>query len=581
LNNYLFRINQNSGPPSSVGELAERTGKNKNMAKQIIYNEEARNALKAGVDKLANAVKVTLGPKGRNVVIEKGFGSPVITKDGVTVAKEIELEDKVENMGAEMIKEVASKANDMAGDGTTTATVLAQAMIKEGLKLVSAGVSPIEIREGIEKKVAQIVKKLKEMSKIISTKEELAQVASISANNKEIGEKIAEAMDKVGKNGVVTVEEGQSFGVEVEVVEGMQFDKGYVSPYMITNSETMKAEMNEPLILITDKKISSIQEILPLLEKVVQSGKKDIVIIADEIEGEALTTFVLNKLRGTFNVLGIKAPGFGDRRKAMLEDIATLTGAKLISEEIGLKLENTEIEDLGQARKVIASKDNTTIVDGKGSEKNIKSRVDQIYKEIELSDSDFDREKLQERLAKLTGGVAVIKVGAATETEMKEKKDRIEDALNATRAAQEEGVVPGGGLALALAGNAFEELTDKKEDKAGVRIVDSAILEPIRQIAQNAGKDGSLVLFNIIEEHKKGNTNIGYNAATDKFENMVEAGIIDPTKVVRSALENSASAAIMFLTVETVIVDKPENKDNCSCGGGSHMGGMPGMGGMM
>ena len=473
------------------------------MAKQIVYSEEARGALKRGVDKLADAVKVTLGPKGRNVVIEKGFGSPVITKDGVTVAKEIELEDKIENIGAEMIKEVASKANDTAGDGTTTATVLAQAMIKEGLKLVSVGVSPVEIREGIEKKVNSIVKKLKEMSKTIETKEELAQVASISANNKEIGEKIAEAMDKVGKNGVVTVEEGQSFGVEVEVVEGMQFDKGYVSPYMITNTENMKAEMNDPLILVTDKKIASIQEILPLLEKVVQSGKKDIVIIADEVEGEALTTFVLNKLRGTFSVLGIKAPGFGDRRKAMLEDIAVLTGAKVISEEVGLKLENVELDDLGQARKVIASKDNTTIVDGRGDENKIKNRVKQIEKEIEISESDFDREKLQERLAKLTGGVAVIKVGAATETEMKEKKDRIEDALNATRAAQEEGVVPGGGLALALAGGAFEELTDKKADKAGVTIVDNAILEPIKQIAKNAGKDGSLVLFNIIEEHKR------------------------------------------------------------------------------
>lgn len=549
------------------------------MAKQITYNEEARNTLKIGVDKLADAVKVTLGPKGRNVVIEKGFGAPVITKDGVTVAKEIELEDKVENMGAEMIKEVASKANDMAGDGTTTATVLAQAMIKEGLKLVSAGVSPIEIRESVERKVAKIVKKLKEMSKTINTKEELTQVASISANNKEIGEKIAEAMDKVGKNGVVTVEEGQSFGVEVEVVEGMQFDKGYVSPYMITNSETMKSEMSDPLILITDKKITSIQEVLPLLEKMAQSGKKDIVIIADEIEGEALTTFVLNKLRGTFNVLGIKAPGFGDRRKAMLEDIAALTGAKLISEEVGLKLENTEIEDLGQARKVIASKDSTTIVDGKGGDKNIKSRVDQIYKEIELSNSDFDKEKLQERLAKLTGGVAVIKVGAATETEMKEKKDRIEDALNATRAAQEEGVVPGGGLALALAGDAFDGLVNEKEGRDGINIIDNAILEPIRQIAQNAGKDGSLVLFNIIDEHKKGNVGVGYNAATDKFENMVEAGIIDPTKVVRSALENSASAAIMFLTVEAVIVDKA--KDGYSAGGVNPMGGMPGMGGMM
>ncbi len=550
------------------------------MAKQIIYSEEARNALKRGVDKLANAVKVTLGPKGRNVVIEKGYGAPIITKDGVSVAKEVELEDKIENIGAEMIKEVASKANDMAGDGTTTATVLAQAMIKEGLKLVSAGVSPIEIREGIEKKVADMVKNLKEMSKTINTKEELAQVASISANDKEIGEKIAEAMDKVGQNGVVTVEEGQSFGLEVEVVEGMQFDKGYVSPYMITNSENMKAEFSDPYILITDKKISSIQEILPLLEKVVQSGKKDIVIIAEEIEGEALTTFVLNKLRGTFNVLGIKAPGFGDRRKAMLEDIAVLTGAKVISEEVGLKLENTELEDLGQARKVIASKDNTTIVDGKGSEADIKNRVDQIYKEMELSDSNFDKEKLQERLAKLTGGVAVLKVGAATETEMKEKKDRIEDALNATRAAQEEGVVPGGGLALALAGNAFAEINNnKKTDKPGVAIVDEAILEPIKQIAQNAGKDGSLILFNIMNEHKNGHTGVGYNAANDKFEDMVSAGIIDPTKVVRSALENAASAAIMFLTVETVIADKPGDKDSCSCSSGHNLsGGMPGMG---
>lgn len=547
------------------------------MAKKIIYNEEARKALKTGVDKLADAVKVTLGPKGRNVVIEKSYGAPIITKDGVSVAKEIELEDKIENIGAEMIKEVASKANDMAGDGTTTATVLAQAMIKEGLKLVSAGISPIEIRLGIEEKVKTMVENLKKISKTIDTKEELTQVASISANDKEIGKKIAEAMEKVGKNGVVTVEEGQSFGIEVEIVEGMQFDKGYVSPYMITNSENMKAEFSDPFILVTDKKISSIQEILPILEKVVQSGKKDIVIIAEEIEGEALTTFVLNKLRGTFNVLGIKAPGFGDRRKAMLEDIAVLTGAKIISEELGLKLENTELEDLGQARKVISSKDNTTIVDGKGDDKKIKNRIDQINKEMELSDSNFDKEKLQERLAKLTGGVAVIKVGAATETEMKEKKDRIEDALNATRAAQEEGVVPGGGLALALAGESFKSLNEKKSNEAGVAIVNEAILEPIKQIAINAGKDGSLVLYTIMEEHKKGNTGIGYNAAIDKFENMVEAGIIDPTKVVRCALENASSAAIMFLTIETVIVDKPEDKNSCS-GSNHNMGGMPGMG---
>jgi chaperonin GroEL len=543
------------------------------MAKKIIYNEEARNALKAGVDKLAEAVKVTLGPKGRNVVIERGFGSPIITKDGVSVAKEVELEDKIENIGAEMIKEVASKTNDIAGDGTTTATILAQAMIKEGLKLVSAGVSPIEIRQSMEKKVAEVVKNLKEMSKSITDKEGLAQVASISANNKEIGKKIAEAMDKVGKNGVVTVEEGQSFGVEVEVVEGMQFDKGYVSPYMITNSDNMKAEFSDPLILITDKKISSIQEVLPLLEKISQSGRKDIVIIAEEIEGEALTTFVLNKLRGTFNVLGIKAPGFGDRRKAILEDVAVLTGGKVISEELGLKLENVEIEDLGQASKVISSKDDTTIVDGKGKESDLKARIDQIYKEIEISESDFDKEEIQKRLAKLTGGVAVIKVGAATETEMKEKKDRIEDALNATRAAQEEGVVPGGGLALALAGNAFDDLTDDKNNKAGEVIVDNAILEPIKQIARNAGKDGSLALFNIIDAHKKGDTGVGFNAANGKFENMFDAGIIDPTKVVRSTLENAASAAIMFLTIETVIADEPEKEDPSPAGGG-----MPGMG---
>lgn len=550
------------------------------MAKQIIFNEEARSALKRGADKLANAVKVTLGPKGRNVVIDKSYGAPTITKDGVTVAKEIELEDKFENLGAEIIKEVASKTNDVAGDGTTTATVLAQAMISEGLKLVSSGVSPIEIRIDMEKKMKEIVAKLKTMSKIISTKDEIAQVASISANDKEIGMIIAEAMEVVGKDGVITVEEGQSFGVEKEVVEGMQFDKGYVSPYMITDTDKMEAVFENPSILITDKKVASIQEILPLLEKFAQSGKKDLVIIADEIEGEALTTFIVNKLRGTFNVLGIKAPGFGDRRKAMLEDIAILTGAKVISEEVGKKFENADLEDLGQARKVVATKENTTIVEGKGDEKKIKARIEQIKKEKELSDSDFDKEKLQERLAKLAGGVAVIKVGAATETEMKEKKDRIEDALNATRAAVEEGVVPGGGLALALASNAFADLTDKKEDSAGTKIIDTAILEPIKQIAANAGRDGSLILYNIIRENKNGSKNIGYNAATDKFENMIDAGIVDPTKVVRSALENATSAAIMFLTTEAVITDKPEEKghDHGMPGG---MGGMnPGMMGM-
>jgi chaperonin GroEL len=552
------------------------------MAKQIIYNEEARQAMKAGVDKLSSAVKVTLGPKGRNVVIDKSYGAPNITKDGVTVAKEIELEDKFENMGAELVKEVASKTNDLAGDGTTTATILAQAMITEGLKLVSSGVDPIEIRSGIEAKVKEIVAKLKEMSKQISSKDEISQVASISANDKEIGNIIAEAMDSVGKDGVITVEEGQSFGVEKEVVEGMQFDNGYVSPYMITDADSMKAEFDDPYILLTDKKIASIQEILPLLEKMAQAGKKDLVIVAEDIEGEALATFVVNKLRGTFNVLAVKAPGFGDRRKAMLDDIATLTGGRVISEEVGLKLENTDIDDLGQARKVVSTKDNTTIVEGKGDEGMIKARVEGIKKEIANSDSDFDKEKLQERLAKLAGGVAVIKVGAATETEMKEKKDRIEDALNATRAAVEEGVVPGGGLALAQAGNAFAELTDKKADDAGSRIVDTAILEPIKQIASNAGKDGSLILYNIIRENKGGNVNLGYNAAADKFEDMIGAGIVDPTKVVRSAVENASSAAIMFLTTEAVITDKPEEKAEMPpMGGGGMPGGMGGMGGGM
>jgi len=537
------------------------------MAKQIIFDEKARLALKRGVDQLANAVKVTLGPKGRNVVISRSYGAPIVTKDGVTVAKEIELEDKFENIGAEIVKEVASKTNDAAGDGTTTATVLAQAIINVGLKLVAAGVNPIEIRKGLEKRVGEIVSELKKMSKPISTKEEIAQVASISANDKEIGEIIAEAMESVGKEGVITVEEGQSFGVEKEVVEGMQFDKGYVSPYMITNQDTMKAEMSDPYILITDKKISAIQDVLPLLEKVIQSGKKDIVVIAEDIEGEALTTFILNKLRGTFNVLGIKAPGFGDRRKAMLEDIAILTGGRVISEEVGLKLDKAELSDLGQARKVVSSKENTTIIEGKGEEKSIKVRVEQIRKEKELADSDFDKEKLQERLAKLAGGVAVIKVGAATETEMKEKKYRIEDALNATKAAVEEGVVPGGGLSLAVACygsdfKAFEEgLTDNNSGSVGERIINQAILEPIKQIANNAGIDGSLILQRTIELNKSSKEIMGYNAATGEFVEMIKAGIVDPTKVVRSALENAASAAMMFLTTEAVIADKPEKKE--------------------
>jgi chaperonin GroEL len=547
------------------------------MSKQIIFNEQARLALKRGVDQLADAVKVTLGPKGRNVVIDKGFGAPVITKDGVTVAKEIELKDKFENIGAELIKEVASRTNDAAGDGTTTATVLAQALITEGLKLVAAGVNPIEIRQELDQKVAEIIKNLKAMSKPISTKEEIAQVASISANDAEIGKIIAEAMESVGNDGVITVEEGQSFGVEKEVVEGMQFDKGYLSPYMITNSENMKAELEDPYIIITDKKITGIEEILPLLEKIIQSGKKDIMIIAEDLEGQALTTLVVNKLRGTFNVLAVKAPGFGDQRKAMLKDIAVLTGGRVISEEIGLKLETTEIADLGVARKVFASKEQTTIVDGKGETEAIKARVEMIKKEKEAATSDWDKEKLQERLAKLAGGVAVIKVGAATETEMKEKKDRIDDALHATKAAVEEGVVPGGGLALALAGKVFDQITNKQTASVVEQMINNAVLVPIKQIAANAGKDGSLVLYNIIKENQ-GKSNIGYNAAADRFEDLVAAGIIDPTKVVRSALENAVSAAMMFLTTEVVITDEVEEKDTHKHGS---MGGMnPGMMGM-
>lgn len=545
------------------------------MSKQIIFNEEARAALKRGVDVLANTVKVTLGPKGRNVVIDKGYGSPIITKDGVTVAKEIELEDKFENLGVEIIKEVSEKTNAIAGDGTTTATVLAQAMITEGLKLVSSGVDPIEIRNSMEKKTREVVEALKKMSKTISTKDEIAQVASISANDKEIGMIIAEAMESVGKDGVITVEEGLSFGVEKEIVEGMQFDKGYISSYMVTDADSMKAEYSEPLVLVTDRKISSVEEILPLLEKLAQSGRKDLVIVCENIDGQALATLVVNKLRGTFNVLGVKAPGFGDRRKAMLEDIAILTGTKVISEEIGLKLETTEIVDLGKARKVVSTKDSTTIVGATGTEEAIKIRVAKIKAEIEDVDSDYDKEELKKRLAKLSGGVAVIKVGAATETEMKEKKDRIEDALHATRAAVEEGVVPGGGLALAKASNAFEILANKKNESVGAKIIDRAITEPIKQIAANAGKDGSLILYNIIRENKTGDTNIGYNAAEDRFEDMIEAGIIDPTKVVRAALENATSAAVMFLTTEAVITEKPKKEAGCNHDAG--MGGMMGM----
>ncbi|MCX6739700.1 MAG: chaperonin GroEL [Candidatus Parcubacteria bacterium] len=541
------------------------------MSKQILFNTKAREAMKRGVDILANTVKITLGPKGRNVVLDKGFGTPVITKDGVTVAKEIELEDKFENIGAELVKEVASKTNDVAGDGTTTATLLAQVMINDGIRNVTAGSNPLAIKRGIEKGVEAIVNELKNnISKKIVSNEEIAQVASISANDTEIGQKIAEAMDKVGKDGVVTVEESQSFGMDLELVEGMQFDKGYLSHYMVTNADRMEAEYKDCHILITDKKISSVSDILPILEKLAEMGKKELVIIAEEVDGEALATLVVNKLRGAFNTLAVKAPGFGDRRKAMLEDIAILTGAKVITEELGLKLENTTIEDLGQAGRVVATKENTTIINGLGDKNAIEDRVKQIRAELEKSDSDFDKEKFQERLAKLAGGVAVLKVGAATETELKEKKHRIEDALSATKAAVEEGIVPGGGVALLRARLVLDSVEAVGEEKIGIEILRKSLEEPLKWIANNAGKEGSV----IVDEVKKLKGNQGYNAAEDKFEDMVEAGIIDPTKVTRFALQNAASAAAMFLTTEAVVTDLPKKNDE------HDHAGMPGMGGM-
>jgi chaperonin GroEL len=543
------------------------------MAKQILFSEQARHKAKRGVDILCDAVKVTLGPKGRNVVLDKGYGSPVITKDGVTVAKEIELEDKFENTGAELVKEVASKTNDVAGDGTTTATILAQSIIHEGLKNVTAGSNPLLLKKGIEKGVKAITEALKKISKTVSSHEEIEQVASISANDNEIGKVIADAMKSVGKDGVITVEESQGFGIQKEVVEGMQFDKGYVSAYMVTNPDRMEAEYEDSYILITDKKLSSIQELLPLLEKIAQTGKKELVIIADEVEGEALATLVVNKIRGTFNSLAVKAPGFGDRRKEMLQDIAILTGGKVVSEDVGLKLENANLEVLGQARKVKATKENTTIIEGKGNEKEIKARIGQIKKEIENNDSDFDKEKLQERLAKLSGGVAVIKVGAATEVEMKEKKHRVEDALAATKAAGEEGIVVGGGVAFIRALKSLENVsTDNLEEKVGLDILRRALEAPIRQLAENAGKDGSVV----VEAVKKSEGNFGYNVLTNKYEDLVLAGIVDPTKVARSALENAASVASLFLTTEAIVTDLPEKKEAHSHGGGMP-GGMPGM----
>ncbi len=531
------------------------------MAKQILFDEKARAALKRGVDKLASVVKVTLGPKGRNVALDKGFGSPTITNDGVTVAKEIELADKYENVGAQLLQEVASKTNDVAGDGTTTAVVLAQAIINGGLKNVAAGANPILLRRGIEKAVEVVIKELREkIAHPVSSPAEIAQVASISANDSEIGQKIAQAFEKVGTDGVITVEESQSFGIDLEVTEGMQFDKGYVSPYMITNSEKMEAEYNDPYILITDQKVSALTDILPIMEKMAQSGKKDLVVIADEIEGEALATFVVNKLRGTFNTLAIKAPGFGDRKKEILQDIAVLTGGKVISEEIGLKLANTALSDLGRARRVIATKETTTIVEGRGEAKKIKERIAQIRQEIKETTSDFDKEKLEERLAKLVGGVAVLKVGAATETEQKEKQHRVEDAVEATKAAVEEGIVVGGGVALIRCLGALEKLELTGDEQVGVEILKRALEEPARQIAFNAGRDGSI----IVEEIKKQKGNYGYNAAKDTFEDLVMAGVVDPLKVTRSALQNAASIAALLLTTEAVVTELPEKKESAT-----------------
>ena len=544
------------------------------MAKDIKFSEEARGAMLRGVDALANTVKVTLGPKGRNVVLEKKFGSPLITNDGVTIAKEIELEDAFENMGAKLVAEVASKTNDIAGDGTTTATVLAQAMIREGLKNVTAGANPMGIRKGMDKAITTAIEELQKISNPIEGKESIAQVASISADDANVGELIAEAMERVGNDGVITIEESKGFATELDVVEGMQFDRGYASPYMVTDSDKMEAVLDNPYILITDKKITSIQEILPVLEQVVQQGKP-LILIAEDVEGEALATLVVNKLRGTFNAVAVKAPGFGDRRKAMLEDIAILTGGQVITEDLGLDLKSASIEQLGRAVKVVVSKENTTIVEGAGDSAQIAARVNQIRVQLEETTSDFDREKLQERLAKLAGGVAVIKVGAATETELKERKLRIEDALNSTRAAVEEGIVAGGGTALVEIYKTIAAIEAEGDEATGVNIVLRAIEEPVRQIAQNAGLEGSV----IVERLKHEKPGVGFNAATGEWVNMVEAGIVDPTKVTRSALQNAGSVAAMFLTTEAVVADKPEP---AGAGGGMpDMGGMGGMGGMM
>ncbi|XXM72002.1 chaperonin GroEL [Lysinibacillus sphaericus] len=543
------------------------------MAKDIKFSEEARRSMLRGVDQLANAVKVTLGPKGRNVVLEKKYGSPLITNDGVTIAKEIELEDAFENMGAKLVAEVASKTNEIAGDGTTTATVLAQAMIREGLKNVTAGANPVGVRKGIEKAVQTAVEELKAISKPIEGKDSIAQVAAISAADEEVGQLIAEAMERVGNDGVITIEESKGFTTELDVVEGMQFDRGYASPYMVTDSDKMEAVLENPYILITDKKIGNIQEVLPVLEQVVQQGKP-LLIVAEDVEGEALATLVVNKLRGTFNAVAVKAPGFGDRRKAMLEDLAILTGGEVITEDLGLDLKSANVTQLGRAAKVVVTKENTTVVEGSGDPEKIAGRVNQIRAQYEESTSEFDKEKLQERLAKLAGGVAVVKVGAATETELKERKLRIEDALNSTRAAVEEGIVSGGGTALVNVYNKVASIEADADVATGINIVLRALEEPIRQIAHNAGLEGSI----IVERLKKEKVGVGFNAATGEWVNMIEKGIVDPTKVTRSALQNAASVAAMFLTTEAVVADIPEENAG---GGMPDMGGMGGMGGMM
>ncbi len=547
------------------------------MAKQIIFDTEARTSLKAGVDKLANAVKVTLGPKGRNVIIEKKFGAPTITKDGVTVAKEIELENKIENVGAQMVKEVASKTSDVAGDGTTTATVLAQAIMNAGLRNVTSGANPMDLKRGIDAAVKSIVAELKTLSRDIQGKNEIAQVGSISANNDtEIGDLIADAMDKVGKDGVITVEEAKGTETSLDTVEGMQFDRGYLSPYFVTDPDNMEVALEDVMILIHDKKISAMKDLLPVLEKVAQMGAP-LLIIAEDIDGEALATLVVNKLRGTLRVAAVKAPGFGDRRKAMLEDIATLTGGTVVSEERGYRLENATLDYLGRAKRVVIDKDTTTVVDGAGEEDTIKARIQQIRSQVESTTSDYDREKLQERLAKLSGGVAVLKIGASTEIEMKEKKARVEDALHATRAAVEEGIVPGGGVAFIRALSALDNVETENEDqRIGVSIVRRALEEPLRQIANNAGLEGSIV----VQKVKEGKGNYGFNARTEEYGDLIEQGVVDPTKVTRTALENAASVAGLLLTTESVIADKPE-PESAGGAGMPDMGGMGGMGGGM